>query len=169
GFEEWKVRKTPNVIITKTADAASVNAGSNIGFTVTVTNGGVADATGVMINDPLPTGSGISWAESPDKSECTVSNASPQVLSCGPLTLAAGGGSFSVHVQSSTTGASCGVYNNTATYTSTNAGSGNASASTTGNCAAILILKNSTKLVGGSAVRVSNAGAVFSITGPGSY
>jgi len=169
GFEEWKVRKTPNVIITKTADAASVNAGSNIGFTVTVTNGGVADATGVMINDPLPTGSGISWAESPDKSECTVSNASPQVLSCGPLTLAAGGGSFSVHVQSSTTGASCGTYNNTATFTSTNAGTGQATASTTVNCAAILILKNSTKLVGGNAVRVSNAGAVFSITGPGSY
>src|SRR6185437_4973152 len=122
-----------------------------------------------MINDPLPTGSGISWAESPDKSECTVSNASPQVLSCGPLTLAAGGGSFSVDVQSSTTAASCGVYNNTATFTSTNAGSGNASASTTVNCAAILILKNSTKLVDGNPVRVSNAGAVFSITGPGSY
>ena len=163
GFEEWKVRKAPSVTIVKTADAASVNAGQNIGFTITVTNGGAADATGVTINDPLPSGSGISWSESPDNPNCSISG-TPQVLSCGPVTLAAGGGQLSVHVQSATTGASCGTYNNTATFTSTNAGSGSDDASTAVNCAAIKILKNSTK--GGA---VSNAGAVFSITGPGSY
>lgn len=172
GFEEWKVRKTPNVSITKTADAASVNAGSNIGFTITVTNGGVADATGVEVNDPLPAGSGIDWSitsQSPAGS-CTINGSPPtETLHCGPLTLAAGGGTLTVHVQSATTSASCGTYNNTATFTSTNAGTGQASASTTVNCAAILILKNSTKLVGGNAVRVANAGAVFSITGPGGY
>jgi uncharacterized repeat protein (TIGR01451 family) len=161
GFEEWKVRKTPNVSIVKTADAASVNAGSNIGFTITVTNSGVADATGVTINDPLPGGSGIDWAESPDNPNCSISGSPPsETLTCGPVTLAAGGGFLSVHVQSATTAASCGTYNNTATFTSTNAGTGSASASVTVNCAAIRILKNSSK--GGAA----NAGAVFAVDGP---
>jgi uncharacterized repeat protein (TIGR01451 family) len=161
GFEEWKVRKTPNLSIVKTADATSVNAGSPIGFTITVTNNGVADATGVTISDPLPAGSGVDWAENPDNPNCSIAGTPPtEVLNCGPVTLAPGA-SLSVHVQSSTTAASCGIYNNTATFTSTNAGTGSASASLTVNCAAIRILKNSSK--GGAA----NAGAVFSITGAG--
>jgi uncharacterized repeat protein (TIGR01451 family) len=161
GFEEWKVRKTPNVSITKTADAASVNAGSNIGFTITVTNTGVADATGVMISDSLPGGTGatpVHWAESPDNPDCTISGSDgSQSLSCGPVTVTAGGGSFSVHVSASTTAANCGVYDNTATFTSTNDGSGSAMASITVNCGALAIVKNSSK--GGA---VSNDGAVFS-------
>lgn len=162
GFEEWKVRKAPNVTIVKTADAATVNAGSNIGFTITVTNTGAADATGVTINDPLPAGSGVDWTENPDNPNCSISGSPPsETLTCGPVTLAAGGGSISVHVQSSTTAASCGVYNNTATFTSTNAGTGSASASVTVQCGALRILKNSTK--GGA---VNNAGAVFSVDGP---
>lgn len=162
GFEEWKVRKAPNVSIVKTEDAATVNAGSNIGFTVTVTNSGAADATGVTINDPLPGGSGIDWSENPDNASCSISGSPPnETLNCGPVTLAAGGGSISVHVQSATTGASCGTYNNTATFTSTNAGTGSDSASVTVQCAAIRILKNSTK--GGA---VANAGAVFGVDGP---
>lgn len=169
GFEEWKVRKAPGVSIVKTADAASVNAGSNIGFTITVTNTGAADATGVTISDTLPGGTGISWSESPDNLNCSIAAGPPQVLTCGPVTLAAGGGSISVHVQSGTTAASCGTYNNTATFTSTNAGSGSSSASTAVNCAAIRIVKQSTKLVNGNPVLVANDGAVFSITGPGGY
>jgi uncharacterized repeat protein (TIGR01451 family) len=162
GFEEWKVRKAPNVSIVKDADAASVNAGSNIGFTITVTNSGAADATGVTISDPLPGGSGIDWAESPDNPNCSISGSPPnETLNCGPVTLAAGGGSLSVHVQSATTAASCGTYNNTATFTSTNAGTGSDDASVTVQCAAIRILKNSTK--GGA---VTNAGAVFAVDGP---
>lgn len=173
GFEEWKVRKAPNLSIVKTADAASVNAGQNIGFTITVTNNGVADATGVTISDPLPGGPGIDWSESPDNPNCSISTSGTppvETLNCGPVTLAAGGGSLSVHVQSATTGASCGTYNNTASFTSTNAGSGSASASTSVNCAAIKILKQSTKTdAGGNPVLVANEGAVFSITGPGGY
>jgi uncharacterized repeat protein (TIGR01451 family) len=150
GFEEWKVRKAPGVSITKTADAASVNAGSAIGFSIAVTNTGAADATGVEVNDALPNtaGSGVVWSidsNSPSGS-CSISGTAPsQTLHCGPLTLAAGGGTLTVHVTSNTTSASCGTYNNTATFTSTNAGSGSASASTTVNCAAIVILKKSTK------------------------
>jgi uncharacterized repeat protein (TIGR01451 family) len=164
GFEEWKVRKAPNVSIVKTADAASVNAGSPIGFTITVTNTGVADATGVTISDNLPGGTGptpVHWAESPDNTNCTIAGLDgAQVLSCGPVTLAANGGTLSVHVSASTTADNCGLYDNTATFTTTNDGSGSAGASTTVNCAAIKILKNSTK--GGA---VANAGAVFSYDG----
>jgi uncharacterized repeat protein (TIGR01451 family) len=161
GFEEWKVRKTPNVSIVKTADAASVNAGSDIGFTITVTNTGVADATGVTISDDLPGGTGatpVHWTESPDNPDCTISGSDgSQSLSCGPVTLAAGGGSLSVHLSASTTADNCGQYDNTATFTSDNAGTGSDDASVTVNCAAIVIHKNSTK--GGA---VANAGAVFS-------
>ena len=164
GFEEWKVRKTPNVSIVKTADASSVNAGSDIGFTITVTNTGVADATGVTISDSLPGGTGpspVHWVESPDNPDCSISGSDgSQSLSCGPVTLAAGGGSLSVHVSASTTQDNCGQYDNTATFTSTNAGSGSASASITVNRAAIVIHKDSTK--GGP---VANAGAVFSYDG----
>jgi uncharacterized repeat protein (TIGR01451 family) len=167
GFEEWKVRKAPNVTITKTANPAGpVNAGGTIGFDVTVTNTGAADATGVTINDPLPAGTGISWAENPDNPNCSItSSGTPptQTLTCGPVTLAAGGGSITVHVQSATTAASCGVYNNTATFNSTNAGTGSASASVTVQCGALRIAKQSTKT--GNPL-VANAGAIFSVDGP---
>ena len=162
GFEEWKVRKAPNLTIIKTADAATVNAGQNIGFTITITNNGAAEATGVTINDLLPAGTGVNWAESPDNANCSIAGSPPtETLSCGPVTLAAAGGSLSVHVQSATTGASCGIYDNTATFTSTNAGSGSDDATITVNCGALQILKNSVK--GGA---VSSAGAVFSVDGP---
>ena len=163
GFEEWKVRKAPSVTIAKTADAASVSAGSNIGFTITVTNGGAADATGVTVNDPLPNtaGSGVDWsiASQSPASSCSITGTPPsETLACGPLTLAAAGGTLTVHVTSSTTAASCGTYNNTATFTSTNAGSGTANASTAVQCGALKIVKNSTK-TGNPAV--ANAGAEF--------
>jgi uncharacterized repeat protein (TIGR01451 family) len=170
GFEEWKVRKVPNLTITKTADAASVDAGTSIGFTITVTNSGVADATGVTISDGLPGGTGaspVTWAESPDNTNCSISgNAGSQSLSCGPVTIAAGGGSLSVHVSASTIADNCGLYDNTANFTSTNAGSGSATASITVNCGALVIQKESTKT--GNPL-VENDGAVFSVTGPNSY
>ena len=169
GFEEWKVRKTPNVTIVKTADAASVNAGSAIGFTITVTNSGVADATGVTVSDPLPAGTGVDWSiasQSPSGS-CSITGSPPaETLNCGPLTLAAGGGALTVHVTSPTTGGSCGVYDNTASFTSTNAGTGSDDASITVNCPDVKVEKTPD----GSTI---NAGqdAVFTIVvtnlGPG--
>jgi len=159
GFEEWKVRKAPSLQITKTADAASVSAGQPIGFVVTITNGGPADATGVTISDTLPGGAGIDWSE--NSASCSISGSPgvpPEVLACGPVTLAANGGSLSVHLTSPTTAASCGTYNNTATFTSTNAGSGSVDASTVVQCGALVIHKNSTKT---GTPPVANAGAEF--------
>ena len=78
GFEEWKVRKAPNLTIVKTADAATVNAGQNIGFTIMITVNGAADATGVTINDPLPLGPGLDWSEAPDNANCSISGVAPR-------------------------------------------------------------------------------------------
>lgn len=46
---------TADLRITKTA-AASIPLGSNLVYTITVTNGGPSDATGVVVQDPLPAG-----------------------------------------------------------------------------------------------------------------
>lgn len=179
GFEEWKVRKTPNVSITKTADAASVNAGSPIGFTITVTNSGVADATGVTLSDPLPGGTGVvtpvHWtiaSQSGAGGTCAIAGSDgSQTLSCGPVTLAAGGGSLSVHVTATTTGENCGVYDNTATFTSTNAGTGSAGASVTVLCPDVSVVKTPDSEATGPGTVQAGSDAVFTIVtsnaGPG--
>ena len=51
-----------DIHIVKTADAAQVNAGEPIGFTLTVYNTGSGDAKGVTLTDPLPTKAGLSWS-----------------------------------------------------------------------------------------------------------
>ncbi|RNM16230.1 DUF11 domain-containing protein, partial [Nocardioides pocheonensis] len=61
--------------LTKTADNATVNAGSQIGFTITATNSnaaGTGDATGVVINDPLPAGSGVDWSIASGPGNCSI-------------------------------------------------------------------------------------------------
>jgi hypothetical protein len=61
------VSTAPDVAVTKTADSASVDAGSQVGYTVTVSNVGVGDASNVTLTDnstaglpttslPLPSG-----------------------------------------------------------------------------------------------------------------
>jgi uncharacterized repeat protein (TIGR01451 family) len=133
----------PNVTITKTADAASVSAGDDIGFTVTLTNTGAGDATGVSISDALPGGTGVDWSidSNTPASSCSITGTAPtQTLSCGPATVASGG-SITVHVTSHTTGDSCGTYDNTASFTTTNDGTGNATASTTVDCPDLFVTK----------------------------
>jgi uncharacterized repeat protein (TIGR01451 family) len=133
----------PNLTITKTADAASVSAGDDIGFTVTLTNTGAGDATGVSINDPLPGGTGVDWSidSNTPASSCSITGTAPtQTLSCGPATVSSGG-SITVHVTSHTSSASCGTYDNTASFTTTNDGTGNDSASTTVDCPDVFVTK----------------------------
>ena len=132
---------TASVQIMKTADAAQVNIGAPIGFTVTVSNSSEVDATGVTLSDPLPTNAGLSWSIA-DQGEgwadtCAITAGT---LNCGPVTVPAdttqAASTFTVHITSPTTaetGGSCpetGVVDNTGTVDSTNADSGQASAST---------------------------------------
>jgi hypothetical protein len=130
-----------------------------------VTNNGPGSASNVTLSDNLPN-SGLNWSETSDPANaCTVSGAvGSQVLSCSFGTLAQGA-SRTVSVTSATTAANCGTIPNTVTITATgdiNATNNSDTGSIVVQCAAIRILKNSTK--GGA---VSNAGAVFSITGAG--
>jgi uncharacterized repeat protein (TIGR01451 family) len=127
----------PGLQISKAADATSVSAGDPIGFTIVVSNTGAGTATGVTLNDPLPTGSGISWSISPAKAGCSMGGAT---LSCSFGNMAPGA-SNSVHVTSATVFASCGAYPNTATASATNSGSVEASASITVNCPNLTIDK----------------------------
>jgi uncharacterized repeat protein (TIGR01451 family) len=127
----------PGLQITKTADAASVTAGEPIGFTILVSNTGAGTATGVTLDDPLPTGTGIAWSIDPAKAGCSISGAT---LSCSFGDMAPGS-SNAVHVTSPTVFASCGAYPNTATASATNAGSIEASAGTSVNCPNLTIDK----------------------------
>ncbi|HEX2400620.1 MAG TPA: hypothetical protein VHJ79_11660, partial [Mycobacterium sp.] len=127
----------PGLQISKTADAASVSAGTSIGFTVTVSNTGAGTATGVTMSDPLPTGAGISWSISPANGACGIA---ANTLTCNFGDMAANASS-SVHITSTTTFASCGVYPNTATASATNSGSVEASASITVNCPNLALTK----------------------------
>ena len=134
-----------NIQIAKTADAAQVSAGDQIGFTLTVYNSGSGDAHGVKVNDTLPSNAGLSWSVAGQgagwASSCSITSG---VLSCGgangvtvPANTTRNGSTFTVHVISGTTAATggvcpggSGVVNNTGNVTTTNDGSGQASAST---------------------------------------
>jgi uncharacterized repeat protein (TIGR01451 family) len=135
----------PALDLTKTADAASVSAGSTIGFTVTASNSGAAgtgSAFGVTISDPLPSGSGVDWSiASQTAAACSITGAvGSEVLNCNIGTLAAGA-SYSVHVTSGTVFASCKAYPNTATLNATNAPTLTASDTTTVLCPDLSLTK----------------------------
>ncbi len=139
--------KPANVTITKTADASPVNAGDQVGFTVEVKNTGTGLAKGVTLNDPLPggSGSGVTWAV--DSSTGTpaqfvlAGSKGSQTLTLASSTLAAGA-DYTVHITASTSASECGVYDNTATLTTTNANDPNpASAEEVCNPAHVTITK----------------------------
>src|SRR5439155_1450417 len=117
-----------SLTLRKDRDAASVDAGSPIGFTITLANAGPGAATGAAISDNLPGGPSpfVNWvvASQSGGAGCAISGADgSQALACGPITLASGA-SIVVHVTADTAFANCGTYNNTANFTTTNDGSG---------------------------------------------
>ena len=141
-LSEQLVVNAPVIHIVKTADAAQVNAGDPIGFTLTVFNTGAADATGVNLSDTLPVKSGLSWSIASQGAgwggSCAIAAG---VLSCGPATVPAGttqaASTYTVHITSPTTSATAGVcpggsgvVDNTGNVTTTNAGSDRSTAST---------------------------------------
>ena len=132
----------PDIHIVKTADAAQVNAGDPIGFTLTVSNSGSGDAYGVNLSDTLPTTAGLDWSIDGQGSgwgdSCAIAAG---VLTCGPATVPAGttqaASTFTVHITSPTTGATggtcpggSGVVNNTGNVSTTNDGTDHSTAST---------------------------------------
>jgi uncharacterized repeat protein (TIGR01451 family) len=128
--------------VAKIADAASVSAGSPIGFTVTVNNSGAGTATGVTLTDALPGGNAstpVHWTIDGSTGNPTffaISGADGSqhlTLAEQPVSMAAGL-SRTVHLTATTTSTSCAVYNNSAGVTTTNDGSDTASASETVLC-----------------------------------
>jgi uncharacterized repeat protein (TIGR01451 family) len=152
----------PDLHITKSADAPSVSAGNTIGYTVTVTNQqNVSNTTGAAenasLNDPLPTGGGITWSISPSyggAGSCSVSGGSPQTLSCSFGKMDAGA-SNSIHLVSNTDLTSCGSYPATAGAQATNFGLVSASATTMVTCPSAVELSSFRANRHGSSVTVA--------------
>jgi uncharacterized repeat protein (TIGR01451 family) len=115
------VSTAPDVRVTKVADSPTVNAGSQAGFTVTVSNVGVGDLANVTLTDPLP--SGILWSIAPGGNlsgnfELAGAQGS-QTLSLIPnLALASNSAPISVHIVGTTGGT--GTLTNTATVAASN-------------------------------------------------
>jgi uncharacterized repeat protein (TIGR01451 family) len=143
--------------IVKTAVDDEITIGEAPQFDITVTNIGTVTAINVDIDDTLPT-VGSPWTD--NKAECTVTGG--VTLHCDIASLAPAA-SFTVRVTGTAmTADDCGeLLDNTAFADADNADEVNDDAEIDVVCAAIRILKNSTK--GGA---VSNAGAVFSVEGP---
>ena len=114
--------------VEKTADADAVNAGEQVGFTVTLKNTGEGQAKGLQFTDVLP--AGLSWSISPASAGWSIANGN---LVYTPTTLDAGASS-SVHVVATTDKGDCGTVDNTASVSTTNDGSDSDSAWST--CAA---------------------------------
>jgi uncharacterized repeat protein (TIGR01451 family) len=92
------------VSITKTSDAASASAGSQIGFTVTLSNSTAGTATGLTVTDNLPAGTDVNWSIDAGNTDPGWSvNGSPpnQTLDYTPTTLD-GNTSTTTHVVSTT-------------------------------------------------------------------
>ncbi len=160
---------TPHLVIIKTADHKSaVSAGDQIGFTVEVENTGDASATGVSLNDTLPTGSGsgVTWAIASDPHNAFQlgTSAGKQKLELKSSTLSKGA-DYTVHITAMTSVTECSVYDNSATLTAGNASSaGPATAKETCQKPSVSVTKTADKSpvnagdAIGFTIKVSNAG-----------
>ena len=144
------------IAISKLADAATVSAGDQIGFTITLSNSGAGIARNVSANDLLPTNAGTSWTIDAANSDSgwTIQNGA---LGYGPHDLAPGA-SVHVHIVSPSSKETCGNVDNTASVSTSNDGSGQANASVEVDCPDIEV----TKTAGASAVDAGDA-ASFTI------
>ena len=106
----------PDLTVDKTADKAVVDAGQDVGFTITTTNAGPGAAKSVVLTDKLP--AGLTWSIDPAAEGCEIAG-DPQVLTCTYDELA-DDAVRTVHVKATTSFEQCSTYDNTATATSTN-------------------------------------------------
>jgi len=125
-----------HVTVAKAADDPMVFGGDPIGFTVELANDGADTATGLTFTDDLPGGNGVNWSIDTSDPGWSITGSAPQTLTYTPTTLA-GGTATQVHIVSNTTTDSCGTYDNTASFTSTNGGSGSATDSAIVSCVTI--------------------------------
>ena len=132
-----------DIAITKAANPAGpVNAGDPIGFDITVSNSGAGEAKGVHVFDPLP--AGVDWTLGAVTGDvtgvvCSITGAvDSEILTCDDPSMASGD-SFSVRI-TSVMNEACATIDNTATVTTTNDGSDEASASV--GCSALFINKS---------------------------
>src|SRR5204862_59386 len=123
----------PKLSVVKTPDSASpLNSTDAVGFTITVSNAtGAGTAYGVVLSDPLPAPTGVSWT-----SATLVSGSAPApTLSGNTLSDSIGnmaaGATVVFHVGGTTASGFSGTLNNTATATPTNGSPGSGSASET--------------------------------------
>jgi uncharacterized repeat protein (TIGR01451 family) len=157
--------QVPVVSITKTADhnGTPVTAGDQVGFVVTISNAGPGTATGVTVDDPLP--AGVTWSIDAANSDPGWSINGSNHLVFGPASMAANT-SKHVHIVATTSAQACGTYDNTASFTTTNDGSGNAEAIESCQVPVVSITKtadhNGTPVTAGDqvgfVVTISNAG-----------
>ena len=130
------VVNSPNVAVTKTADASTVTAGGQAGFTVTLTNTGLGQANGLTLTDALPALGGtnvwsISGGANAGSFAITGAAGSQQLTLSGVSTLAAGA-SLTVHITGTTTSSSSPVtLANAATVDAGNEATHNQSATAT--------------------------------------
>ena len=132
--------------ITKVANPAGpVNAGDPIGFDITVTNAGTGTALNVAVNDPLP--AGIVWTAGavtgPDAAgvTCSINTVpTPDVLSCTDASLPAGG-SWSVRITGTTDSGDCITVSNTASVSTSNDGTDQATATVVVQCPDVTVAK----------------------------
>ena len=155
----------PNVLVTKVADDATISAGQDAGYTITVTNQGPGVATGVTLHDPLP--SGVTWTESPDNPDCSITAGT---LDCDFGDMAENA-TESVHIVGATTAADCGTLTNTATVDALNegdafGGDNSATATITVQCPDLAITKVADK---GTVTAGDQIGYTITVTnnGPG--
>jgi len=106
----------PVVTVTTTPDAATVTAGSPIGFTIAVSNSAAATANNVSLNTPLPGGTNVNWTISPayaGPGTCSITGAQgSQVLNCAFGTLNPST-NLSVHIQSASSAAGTAISTST--------------------------------------------------------
>ena len=120
----------PDLQVTKTSDAGGIlHEGDSFLYTITVTNIGDVQATGVRLIDALPPGDALSISVSPfpmfDGHPCVIASSIPPggtaqaTVHCGPITLGPGD-SASVTFRVGVTGEECGAITNAVDVEGTN-------------------------------------------------
>ena len=150
----------PLIVITKTADDPVVDAGDQVGFTVTVTNTGDGSAFNVTVSDVLPAIAGLSWSIESQTGGWSIDGGT---LEFGPATLGSGA-STSVHIVSGTTADSCGLVPNLASVVF-DGGEGSDDSEVTVQCPDVTVIKSATNSpisagdVAEFAITISNSNA----------